>query len=322
LNWNQARNLLRLGRPKRGHGPDGTLVAAADDSPHPALARLQPAFAERPRPRPTQTASSVCVASGKGGTGKSLVVAALARELAEHARTLVLDADLGCANAHLLHDVHPDRSLVDVVEGRLAVREIVTECGGNLALLPGGSGFARLAGLSDFELHVIGRGIEELESSFRYLCIDSAAGLSNQTIAFAAACDLVLLVTTPDVTAMTDAYAFLKVFVRQNPRAMPLLVVNRCTERGEAEHVARRVSDVTRKFLGRDLTCLAALPEDRAAFRCTQRRMPVTVGEPHSPLAAALRALARSVQDELASVPARGAGASLVHAVGYGGPGR
>jgi flagellar biosynthesis protein FlhG len=229
----------------------------------------------------------------------------------------VLDADFGCANAHLLHDVHPERSLIDVVEGRLSVRDILMECGGNLALLPGGSGFARLAGLTDFELHVVARGIEELEPSFRYLCVDSAAGLSNQTVGFATACDLVLLVTTPDVTAMTDAYAFLKVFVRQNPRAMPLLVVNRCTERGEAEHVAQRVTDVTRKFLGRDLVCIAALPEDRAAFRCTQHRMPVTVGEPHSPLAVALRGLAQIVQEALASVPARGAGASLVRTIGY-----
>jgi flagellar biosynthesis protein FlhG len=317
LNWDQARQLLRLGRSRRSGSSDSSVVDVGPEPP--ALARFAVAHGERARPRAQQVASSVCVASGKGGTGKTLVVAALARELAAHARTLLLDADLGCANAHLLHDVHPERSLIDVVEGRLAVREIVTECGGNLALLPGGSGFARLAGLTDFELHVVARGLEELEPSFRYLCVDSAAGLSNQTVAFAAACDLVLLVTTPDVTAMTDAYAFLKVFVRQNPRAMPLLVVNRCTEQGEAEHVARRVSDVTRKFLGRDLVCLAALPEDRAAFRCTQRRMPVTVGEPHSPLAAALRALTRSVQEALASVPAQGAGATLVRKIGYGG---
>lgn len=301
MNWERARHLLRLGRSQADPRSAGAAVALPCDRPSVRLP------------------SSLCVVSGKGGTGKTLVLAALARELSTRGPTLVLDADLGCANAHLLHDVHSERSLIDVIEGRLAVRDVVLSCGGDLALLPGGSGFARLAGLTDYELMVLARGLEEVEPSFRYLCVDSAAGLSKQTIAFALACDVVLLVTTPDVTAMTDAYAFLKVFVRQSPRAMPWLVVNRCAEIGEAEHVARRVSDVTRKFLGRDLRCIAALPEDRAAFRCTQHRTPVTIGEPHSPLAASLRALARSAQELLADTPAHGVGATLERALRLGG---
>lgn len=319
MNWDQARNLLRLGRGRRGEhpvgAPVGSTVGSTVGSERSALRDLPRDPARRPRPQ--RAASSVCVVSGKGGTGKSLVTASLARLLATRGRTLVFDADLGCANAHILHDVHPERSFIDVVEGRLAVRDIVTPCGAGLDLLPGGSGFARLAGLTDYELHLVGKGLEELEGDYRYLVVDSAAGLSNQTVTFAAACDLVLLVTTPDVTAMTDAYAFLKVFVRKNPVAMPLLVVNRCTEREEAEHAARRISDVSRKFLGRDIACLGALPEDRAAFRCTQRRTPVTVGEPDGPLASALRDLERSVVQELARVPARGAGAELVRAVHF-----
>ncbi|MEZ6016417.1 MAG: P-loop NTPase [Planctomycetota bacterium] len=289
------------------------------DRPHAADARFGADAPIALRPRPARTASSICVVSGKGGTGKSLVTASLARRLSERARTLVFDADLGCANAHILHDVHPERSFIDVVEGRLSVRDIVTSCGGALDLLPGGSGFARLAGLSDFELHIVARGLEELGPDYRYLCIDSAAGLSNQTVAFAAASDLVLLVTTPDVTSMTDAYAFLKVFVRRQPLSMPLLIVNRCAESEDAEHVVRRLSDVTRKFLGRDLTCLAALPEDRAAFRCIQRRTPVCVGEPASPLGQALLALERSVLEELRHLPARGVGATLARAIGFEG---
>ncbi len=302
MNWDRARQLLRLGRLTRDEAPAGVRVAAARvPAQPPRAAQLGP----------TRVAASICVASGKGGTGKSLVCASLAREFAGLGRTLVFDADLGCANAHLLHDVHPERSVIDVVEGRLELPEIAVDCGGGLALLPGGSGFARLAGLSSVELLVVARGLAELETRYRYLCVDSAAGLSHQTVAFAAASDLVLLVTTPDVTAITDAYAFLKVFVRREPRAMPLLVVNRCTERGEAERVARKLSEVTRKFLGRDLACIAALPEDRAAFRCTQLRTPVTVGEPETPLAHALRQLARDVAQELGRIPPQGLGASL-----------
>jgi flagellar biosynthesis protein FlhG len=274
------------------------------------------ALASSPGVAPAR-AASICIASGKGGTGKSVVAASLATLCASRSRTLLVDADFGVGNAHILQDVTPQHSFIEVAEGTRPVRDARTRCRPNLDLVAGGSGVSSLANLGSYELSLIACGIEELELEDGYVIVDSAAGISNQTIALAAASDVVLLVTTPDVTAMTDAYAFLKVFVRQNPRAMPLLVVNRCTERGEAEHVAQRVTDVTRKFLGRDLVCIAALPEDRAAFRCTQHRMPVTVGEPHSPLAVALRGLAQIVQEALASVPARGAGASLVRTIGY-----
>jgi flagellar biosynthesis protein FlhG len=321
LNWEQARNLLRLGRMKRSEDfARGSVAGSHDVAPKREFAQ-RPGFADRSRqstgPQPLRCASSVCIASGKGGTGKSLITASLARLFAARGRTLLFDADLGCANAHILHDVHPAHSFIDVVEGRLAVREILTSCGNGLDLLPGGSGFARLAGLTSFELHLVARGLEELETAYRFLLVDSAAGLSNQTVEFARACDLVLLVVTPDITSITDAYAFLKVFVRRNPRGMPLLVVNRCTAPDEAEHVARRLSDVTRKFLGRDLALLAALPEDRGAFRCTQRRTTVVEGEPEGPLAGALRWLERCLLDELGRTPARGAGTELVRAVGY-----
>jgi len=301
--WDQARQLLRIGR------------RVETDGEHRARTfRAETVDPER-GPRPVR-GRSLCVVSGKGGTGKSTITAALSDLLRREGRTLLVDADLGCANAHILHDVHPEHSFANVIAGERAVSEIVTPCGQGLDLLAGGSGIGRLAELEDYELDLIGRGLARIESDYDFTLVDSAAGLSRQTVTFAAACDRTLLVTTPDVTAMTDAYAFLKVFVRLcalhgERRPLPWLVVNRAASVGEASEVAARLQDVTRKFLGQQLEVLGSLPDDRAVFRCTQRRCSVSAGEPGSDLGRALARLGGELRDRLLAVDGAGVGARL-----------
>lgn len=291
LNWTEAKQLLS--RHKRVRGAAG----------------IQPR--SRREDLGLVRARSVCVVSGKGGTGKSLCTASLANLLSRRGRTLIMDADLGVGNAHLLQNVHPEATLVDVVEGNLPLQRAITHCGDRLDLLAGGSGFARVAHLSHVELEILARGLEQVERSYAYIVVDSAAGLSEQTVGLAAAADLVVLVTTPDITSLTDAYAFLKVLVQSGPARDPLVVINRVQDPAEAEIAMRRISNVASKFLGRSLRFACMLPEDRAAFRCTQRRSPVTLSEPESPLAGSLRELGREVLVQLDRLHPAGIGKTL-----------
>ncbi len=310
MNWDKARRLMRLGRcedqsrrPTRSFGPGGHLDPSSD-----VLADVR--------------ARSICVVSGKGGTGKSLVTASLASLAARRRRTLVVDGDLGVGNAHILQNVSPEHSFAEVVDGVCQVHEIVTPCRENLDLLGAGSGYAKLAGLSTYELHMIACGIEKLELTYDTLLLDSAAGISEQTVSFAAAADLVLIVTTPDVTAMTDAYAFLKVLIQRRPTAQPLLVVNRAADLEEASGAASRLLEVSQKFLGREPRWIGTLPEDRAAFRSVQRRSPVVEYEPESDLALALIDLAATVDEELYRTAPRGLGRMLLRHVTSAGAAR
>lgn len=295
-----------------------------------ALRRIRPRFVRGPgssengavRAGTPCRAGSICVVSGKGGTGKSVVTASLASILAARGRTLIVDADMGVGNAHILQDVSPQASFVDVVQGRAAVREAVTPCRPNLDLLCAGSGVSRMAGLSQYELHVIAEGIRDLEGLYEYLLVDSAAGISEQTVAFAAASDLVLVVTTPDPTAVTDAYAFIKVLVAKRPGLVPLLLVNRVDECGEdPEHsggrVYRRLAQVCLKFLGSEPRWVGSLPEDRAVVRSVAARRPVVCHEPGSACAVALQALSVPLISALARDPHVGLGRSLVRDLAY-----
>ena len=295
-----------------------------------ALRRIRPRFVRGPtsvengaiRAGTPRRAGSICVVSGKGGTGKSVVTASLASLLTARGRTLIVDADMGVGNAHILQDVSPQASFVDVVQGRATVLEIVTACRPNLDLLCAGSGVSRMAGLSPYELHVIAEGIRDLEGRYEYLIVDSAAGISEQTVAFAAASDLVLVVTTPDPTAMTDAYAFIKVLVAKRPGLIPLLLVNRVDECGEDQehsgaHVYRRLAQVCLKFLGSEPRWVGSLPEDRAMVRSVAARQPVVVHEPGSACAVALQALSVPILSALARDSHVGLGRSLVRDLAY-----
>jgi flagellar biosynthesis protein FlhG len=302
MNWHQARKLLHLDARE-------SVCGGAVDFARPVRRELEPAA----------RAISLCIASGKGGTGKSVVSACLATLFAQRGRTLLIDADMGVGNAHILQNVAPQRSFVDLVEGRCTVREIRVRCGASLDLLAAGSGVSRMASLTSSELELVAAGIGDLEREYSHLIVDSAAGISNQTVALAAACDRVLIVTTPDVTALTDAYAFLKVLLQRAPAAEPMFVVNRASSGDEGLEVAARLQSVAQRFLKRTPRCIGVLPDDRAVVRCVNARQPVVVREPDSAFAAAARRVAEALVVDFAGSRPHGLGRVLLRGLANGG---
>jgi flagellar biosynthesis protein FlhG len=261
-------------------------------------------------PLATIRARSVAIVSGKGGTGKSVVSASIARLLARAARTLLIDADLGVGNAHILQGVTPAGTLADLFCGRPA-RELVERCGGGLDLIAGGSGVARLARVSQSDIARLGDAICGLECSYDYLLADCGAGISEATLAFARAADRVVVVTTSDLTAMTDAYAFLKVIGIPSTGPAPALVVNRAPTEAAALQTAERVQSVARRFLGRAPTWLGWLPADPLVTDSVNAREPLIERTPTSPAGRALLSLFEDLKESLDSAHPAGLGLQL-----------
>lgn len=259
---------------------------------------------------------SLCIASGKGGTGKSIVAASLAHGLSARGRTLLVDADMGVGNAHILQDLSPERSFVDVVARRCELAHARVSCSPTLDLVGGGSGVSQMSALDARELCVIADGLRGIENEYDYVLVDSAAGISEQTVRFAASCDAVLVVTTPDLTAMTDAYAFIKVLHARRSELVPLLVVNRVAEQDgpehDGEHVAERIGRVCDKFLGLRPTWIGTVPEDRAVPRSVASRAAVVRSHAHAPAAIAMRAVERAVVEHLTHVARGGVGRRML----------
>lgn len=295
----------------RGVASNGHALPRVEKLPNGRGPRLHDAPLAAPR------AASLCIASGKGGTGKSVVTASLASLFGLSGRTLLLDADLGVGNAHILQNVSPERSLVDVIEGEASVASAITRCGGNVELLGAGSGVPRMSELSPYELHLIASGVAGVETDYRTLLVDAAAGISFQTLHFAASCDVVLVVTTPDLTAMTDAYALFKVLARRQPGFEPFLLVNRAPNERVAEETAERIGRVAMRFLGGMPKLIGWCPEDPEVRRCVNERMPVVLGAPASPFSSAIRTVAVMLDEELSRRHPAGFGRRLVDAAGF-----
>jgi len=264
---------------------------------------------ETPASAPTgPTAQTIAITSGKGGVGKSTVAVNLAVELARLGRRVVLlDADLGTANADVLCNVMPATTLAHVIAGRREIEDAITPAPGGFGLIPGGSGLAQLAALSTYERDRLLEQFRRLEASYDVLLIDTGAGVGPNVLGFLTAAQRVLVVTTPDPTSITDAYAVIKTAHRQSPDLDVRLLVNVAFDQDEARQVYDRVSNVCQKFLGLTITYAGYLPSDPQVRASVRMRLPFVLGERDTPAAIAMNALAHRL-DKHAAEPSRQGG--------------
>jgi flagellar biosynthesis protein FlhG len=251
--------------------------------------------AERPS-GPTRRSQVIAVASGKGGVGKSNISVGLALALRATGRSVIIfDADLGTANLDVLLGLRPTLTLAHVLAGSAEMEQVLQEGPGGIQVLPGGSGLGNLANLGPAELRRLVGGLRTLEGRADFLIIDTGAGVSQAVTAFALAADQVIVVTTPEPTSMTDAYALMKTLVRENPALQLRLLVNRAESVAEATATTERLAATALQFLGTAVDSLPPVPEDRALVRAVKSQMPLLLAAPQSPAAEAIRRVAQAI---------------------------
>ncbi len=245
----------------------------------------------------------IAVSSGKGGVGKSHVAANLAYCIARAGRrTLLVDADLGMANLDLLLGLNPGRNLGHVVTGQLDLGATLMEGPGGMLFLPGASGLARAADLSEAERNRLMQELLGLEESAELIIIDTGAGISRNVIAFASSADEVLVVTTPEPTAMTDAYALIKVLHLGGYDGRIGVLVNQACDREEGRAVFARLAKTSSRFLARTIYHLGWLPQDTQVGAAVRARRPVVACQPGARVSRALVALSARVLADGAAV--------------------
>src|SRR6185437_2073758 len=135
--------------------------------------------------RTTNRAQTIAITSGKGGVGKTNMSVNLATVLAGMKRRVVLlDADLGLANADILCNVQPRYNLAHVVAGQRTLSEVMTPVPGGFSLVAGASGLARMADLSEHDRRRLLEDLETLQASSDVLIIDTGAGIGRNVLAF------------------------------------------------------------------------------------------------------------------------------------------
>lgn len=243
-----------------------------------------------PETRPTEvTARVVCVASGKGGTGKSVVASNLAvRRAARGERVCLVDFDTGLANAHLLLGLAPAHDLGHVLEGEVELRDALVEGPHGLKLLSGGVGRHSLTDPSRRQLEKLFRALEPLEHQFDLVVIDHGAGLGYATLVHLAAASTLVVVANHEVTALSDSYALYKRAHMVNPRIRAGLVLNRVPDDRRAGAAWERFRGASERFLGHSPEWITWVPADPAVARSVEERVPVTLLDPEAPASRAL----------------------------------
>ncbi len=239
------------------------------------------------------SATVLAVTSGKGGVGKTNIAANVAICLAAlNKRVLLLDADLSLGNLDLVLNVRNKYNISHVLSGDKRMEEIIQFGPKGLRIICGASGLDRLANISEGEQHQLLEHLCRLQHETDAIVIDTAAGISYSVISFCLAADHVLVVTTPEASAMADAYGVIKVLVRKHYSGPISLIVNMARNSDEGRQTYQRIADVAQRFLQRTVYSAGTLLRDERLCAAVRSRKPVVLAYPRSQISVSLTALA------------------------------
>ena len=227
----------------------------------------------------------IAITSGKGGVGKTNIVASLAVALSKLGqKVLILDADLGLANIDIIFGVRPEYNISHVISGEKSLAEIILEVRPQVRIIPAGSGFENLTALTEGQkLHLLSE-FEALDGEADFVLIDTGAGISSNVLYFNLAADECVVIATHEPTSITDAYAMMKVMSISHGMRRYKLLVNMVKDESEAKQVYLALSQALDRFLkGSVLEYLGAIPQDEKLKSAVLNRKPVMEKYPEAP---------------------------------------
>ena len=205
----------------------------------------------------------IAVTSGKGGVGKTNVVANLAVSLAGLGKKVViLDADLGLGNLDVLFGVIPKYTLEHVFLGEKQITEIMIQGPRGIQILPTSSGSEDMTQLTPEHKLILLSELDRLEKEVDVFLIDTAAGISSNVLYFNTVPQEIVVVVTPEPTSVTDAYAIMKVLSQRHGEKRFKLLVNMARSTREAKNVFRKLTLVSNQFLDIAIDYIGYVPQD------------------------------------------------------------
>ncbi|MEJ8546470.1 MinD/ParA family protein [Brevibacillus borstelensis] len=241
---------------------------------------------------PSRQTRLVTVTSGKGGVGKSNFSLNFALGLREKGHKAILfDVDLGLANLDVLMGITPKRHLLHVIEQETSVWDIMETGPGDLEFIAGGSGFTQILQLDNSKLDILFQKLEPLQGYADTIIFDTGAGISQESLRFMLSSDEVILVTTPEPPAITDAYAVIKMIHSRNPQTKVRLVINRATSEREGQATADKLSMVAKRFLDMEISKLGYVMDDDHVTRAVKQQRPYFLAFPQSQASKSIRNL-------------------------------
>lgn len=240
-----------------------------------------------------ESARFIAVTSGKGGVGKSMLTANLAVALTRlKKKVIVVDADFGTANQHILFDAYGRYNLSHVLESKVSIEECCVQDGSGVTIISGGSGISKLADLSAKQRTVLIDEFKKLEYMADYVLFDTGAGISKNVANVVMAADEAIVVTTPEPTAITDAYAMVKTIAAADSTAKVKLVMNMAANKTEADRISSKIAAVSRQFLNLYIERVGIVLKDDMVAKSIREKRLLLRAYPNSKAAQGLQQIA------------------------------
>jgi len=249
--------------------------------------------AQTGRKTPTRV---IAVTSGKGGVGKTNIVANLGFTFARMGKkVLILDADLGLGNLDVLLGLAPKYNLSHVIMGEKSVGDIIVEGPGDMLILPASSGIQELTQLTPEQKVKILSGLDGVIDSVDLLLIDTAAGISSNVMDFNVTAQEIIVVVSPEPTAITDAYALMKVLSLKYAEKCCKVIVNLAGTTQQGREVFRQLNLVAERFLDMNVDYLGSVLFDAKVTKGVKQQKLVSNLYPDSRASKCFEDLARKI---------------------------
>ncbi|MDR1588978.1 MAG: MinD/ParA family protein [Oscillospiraceae bacterium] len=240
----------------------------------------------------------ITVASGKGGVGKSTISVNLSIALSQMGKSvLVMDADFGLANVDIMLGVAAKYNISHFLRGEKTFPEIIQMGLDGVRFVSGGSGLDELLKMDEEQLVMLMSGLNKLDANIDYIICDAGAGINDNLLRMILASSETIVVTTPEPTAILDAYALIKTIVKRDKFHSIHIIMNRSESRREAERVLRGFKDVMNRNLGKDVDLLGHVLYDHDVPQSIKQQTPIIISQPEGRTARDIKAIALTLMN-------------------------
>ncbi len=231
----------------------------------------------------------ISIVSGKGGVGKTTLVSNLGIALVKRGKNvIILDGNVTTPNLslHLGIPFYPT-TLHDVLNSNLPIDSAIYHHDSGLKIVPASLSTDSLKDISMDKFQSI---VLKLLGKADVIIVDGAAGLGRETQAAMSVADDLIIVTNPELPAVTDALKAVRVAQENGTRVLGA-VVNRF--RGMDHELS--VDDIKAML---EVPVISIIPEDLSVPRAIARRVPVVHHRPNSKASQEFQRLAANIVGE------------------------
>jgi flagellar biosynthesis protein FlhG len=228
-------------------------------------------------------AKLIAITSGKGGVGKSNFILNLAIAMSIRGkRVLLIDADMNLSNIDVLLGVYPKFTLSNLLDDQITLEQLLIEGPRGVMILPASSGDMAIMNNQKQYQQALIQAYMDLRKDFDYILIDTGAGISDYTIDFVLSADKIIVLTTPEPTAITDAYAMIKILYFRAKRPNIFLTINMAQTEDEAKNIFNKINLIVQHFLNKTIQPLSYIPTDKNIKEAVKEQVPFIIKRPRT----------------------------------------